>query len=74
MDVPVNIEFIDMPEALRGKYQYFTQAQMEKLRAAGYAKPFTPLEDAVSDYIRNYYRKQTLDEHGTPARHDAAIR
>jgi ADP-L-glycero-D-manno-heptose 6-epimerase len=58
MDIPVRIEFIDMPEALRGKYQFFTQADMHKLRAAGYEKPFTSLEDAVSDYIRSYYRQQ----------------
>ncbi len=47
---PLNIEFMEMPEVLRGRYQYFTQAQMAKLRKAGYAKPFTSLEDAVKDY------------------------
>ncbi|MBF0571911.1 MAG: ADP-glyceromanno-heptose 6-epimerase [Candidatus Omnitrophica bacterium] len=46
----VNIEYIPMPEILRGRYQYFTQADMSKLRKAGYAKAFTPLEDAVRDY------------------------
>jgi ADP-L-glycero-D-manno-heptose 6-epimerase len=61
MEMPVNIEFIEMPEALRGKYQYFTQADMSKLRAAGYTKPFTTLEDAVTDYIRNYYRKLPVE-------------
>lgn len=45
-----NIEYIEMPEILRGRYQYFTEAQMDKLRNAGYAKAFTSLEDAVSDY------------------------
>jgi ADP-L-glycero-D-manno-heptose 6-epimerase len=45
-----NIEYIQMPEALRGRYQYYTQADMTKLRKAGYTKPFTPLEDAVKDY------------------------
>ena len=58
MDVPVRIDYIEMPEALRGKYQYFTQADMTKLRGAGYTRPFTPLEDAVADYIRNFYMKQ----------------
>ncbi len=47
-----NIEFIEMPEALRGKYQYFTQADVSKLRAAGYDKPFTRLEEAVADYVQ----------------------
>jgi ADP-L-glycero-D-manno-heptose 6-epimerase len=45
-----NIEYIDMPEILRGRYQYFTEAKMGKLRQAGYSKSFTPLEDAVKDY------------------------
>ncbi len=49
-----NITFIDMPEHLREKYQYFTQAETDKLRAAGYIKPFTTLEDGVTDYVQNY--------------------
>ncbi|HZL37454.1 MAG TPA: NAD-dependent epimerase/dehydratase family protein, partial [Tepidisphaeraceae bacterium] len=49
------IEFIEMPEALRGKYQYFTQATVEKLRAAGYEAPFTALEDGVREYVQGYY-------------------
>lgn len=48
---PVHIEYIEMPEILKSRYQYFTQADMTKLRKAGYAKPFTRLEDAVSDYV-----------------------
>jgi ADP-L-glycero-D-manno-heptose 6-epimerase len=48
------IEFIEMPEAVRDKYQYFTQANLVRLRAAGYTAPVTPLEDAVNDYVRNY--------------------
>jgi len=51
MGVAPRIEFIDMPETLRGKYQYFTQADMKKLRSVGYAAPFTSLEDAVRDYV-----------------------
>jgi ADP-L-glycero-D-manno-heptose 6-epimerase len=48
------IKFIEMPEAIRDKYQYFTQADISKLRAAGYKSKITPLEDAVADYVRNY--------------------
>ncbi|MPN46342.1 ADP-L-glycero-D-manno-heptose-6-epimerase [bioreactor metagenome] len=54
MDKPVNIEYIDMPEHLRGKYQYYTCADITKLRGAGYSAVVTPLEDTVDDYIRNY--------------------
>ncbi|MGA3284829.1 MAG: ADP-glyceromanno-heptose 6-epimerase [Verrucomicrobiota bacterium] len=49
-----DIQFIEMPEAIRDKYQYFTQANLARLRAAGYAAPITSLEDAVTDYVRNY--------------------
>ena len=54
LDRPPRIEFIDMPEALRDKYQYFTQADLTKLR--GYCKnvPLTPLDEAVADYVQNY--------------------
>lgn len=45
-----NIEYMEMPEILRGRYQYFTQADMGKLRTAGYTKAFRSLEDAVKDY------------------------
>ena len=43
-----------MPDALRGKYQYRTEATIVKLRAAGYNAPFTTLEDAVRDYVCRY--------------------
>lgn len=46
-----NIEYIDMPAELSGRYQYLTQARMERLRAAGYDAAFTPLEAAVEDYV-----------------------
>jgi ADP-L-glycero-D-manno-heptose 6-epimerase len=49
-----NIEFIDMPLDIRDKYQYFTEANMNKLRSAGYDKPFSSLEDGVQDYVANY--------------------
>jgi ADP-L-glycero-D-manno-heptose 6-epimerase len=48
------IEFIEMPEAIRDKYQYFTQADISKLRAAGYREKITSLENAVADYVKNY--------------------
>jgi ADP-L-glycero-D-manno-heptose 6-epimerase len=48
------IDFVDTPVEIRDKYQYFTEARMERLRAAGYAKPATSLEDGVSDYVRSY--------------------
>lgn len=54
---PVNIEFIDMPEELRGKYQYFTQANLDKIRAAGYKDEITSLESGVEDYVKNYLLK-----------------
>jgi ADP-L-glycero-D-manno-heptose 6-epimerase len=48
------IEFIDMPEVLRGKYQYYTRADISKLRATGYDRPMTPLVEAVRDYVQGY--------------------
>ena len=54
MNKPVNIEYIDMPDFLRGKYQYYTCADISKLRNAGYTAEVTPLEDTVVDYICNY--------------------
>ena len=49
-----NITYIDMPADLQGKYQYFTQANMAKLRAAGYTDAMTSLEDGVKEYVQNY--------------------
>lgn len=54
MNLPENIEFIDTPIDIRDKYQYFTEANMEKLRSIGYEKPFYSLEDGVHDYVSNY--------------------
>lgn len=51
---PVNIEYIDMPENLRGKYQYFTEANLEKIRNAGYTKEVSTLETGVEDYVKGY--------------------
>lgn len=55
------IEYIEMPEELRGKYQYYTKAEMDKLRSAGYQSETISLEDAVWDYIKNYLESQQLN-------------
>jgi ADP-L-glycero-D-manno-heptose 6-epimerase len=49
-----NIEYIDMPETIRAQYQYFTQAEVDGLRRAGYNSGFTPLEDGVTRYVTQY--------------------
>ncbi len=54
MDKPVQIDYIDMPQGLRAKYQYFTEAKMDKLRRAGFTGKGTALEDGVNDYVVNY--------------------
>lgn len=54
LNKPVQIEYVDIPEDIRDKYQYFTEANMLKLKAAGYTKPFTPIEEGVKDYVANY--------------------
>jgi ADP-L-glycero-D-manno-heptose 6-epimerase len=52
--VPRSVEFIDMPAALRGQYQSFTQASMQRLRSAGYPGQFTPLEEGVRRYVQDH--------------------
>ncbi len=54
MDISESIEFIETPIDIRDKYQYFTQAKMQKLHGIGYQKPFYTLEEGVSDYVKNY--------------------
>lgn len=54
MNVPENIEYIDMPEHLKNQYQYYTLGDLAKLRALGYDKPSTSLEEGVKDYVQNY--------------------
>jgi ADP-L-glycero-D-manno-heptose 6-epimerase len=49
-----NIEYVDMPEAIRGSYQYFTQGEVDRLRSAGYNGGFTALEDAVDTYVKGF--------------------
>lgn len=57
MGVEKNIKFIEMPESLREKYQYFTEAKMDKLREAGYKESFYTLEEGARDYVQNYLMK-----------------
>lgn len=58
MGIQPKISFIEMPESLRGKYQYFTEADVSKLRQSGYVRRFTPLEDAVREYVQDFYLAQ----------------
>lgn len=57
LDMQPSIEYIDMPADIRDKYQYFTEANMDKLRKAGYKDEFYSLEKGVDDYVRNYLAK-----------------
>ncbi|MDR0415681.1 MAG: ADP-glyceromanno-heptose 6-epimerase [Prevotellaceae bacterium] len=54
MDIPESITYIDTPEDIRQKYQYFTEADMGKLRSAGYTREFSSLESGVEDYVKRY--------------------
>ena len=54
LDKEPQIEYIDMPEDIRETYQYFTEADINKIYAAGYNAPFYSLEEGVDDYVRNY--------------------
>jgi ADP-L-glycero-D-manno-heptose 6-epimerase len=58
MDMKPKIHYIDMPDEIRPNYQYYTKAEMGKLRAIGYEKPFTDITDAVHDYVREYLSKE----------------
>lgn len=57
MQLDPQISFVDTPADIRDKYQYFTQANMAKLRSIGYDRPFTSLEDGVADYVGNYLKQ-----------------
>jgi ADP-L-glycero-D-manno-heptose 6-epimerase len=61
MGFETNIKYIEMPQDLRNQYQYFTQAEMDKLHTAGCPETFSPLEDSVRDYVVNYL--QQTDQH-----------
>jgi ADP-L-glycero-D-manno-heptose 6-epimerase len=58
LDLEPQISFIDTPEDIREKYQYFTEAKMDKLSATGYTKPFYTLEEGIEDYVRHYLKNQ----------------
>jgi len=57
LNLEPRIDYIDTPEDIRDKYQYFTQASMSKLRSIGYTKPFHTLEEGIADYVGNYLTK-----------------
>lgn len=58
LDMPVNIEYIDTPVDIRDKYQYFTEANMNKLLSCGYHHKFTALSEGVKDYVNNFLEKK----------------
>lgn len=58
LNIPANIEYIDTPQDIRDKYQYFTEAEMGKLLNAGYTRGFMTLEEGVADYVQNYLSKK----------------
>ena len=58
MGRPEDITFIDTPADIRDKYQYFTEAEMDKLRSIGYDRPFHTLEEGVTDYVRNHLERR----------------
>ena len=58
LDRKTEIEYIDMPEDIRETYQYYTQAEMQKIKAAGYHENMFSLEEGVDDYVRNYLSKK----------------
>jgi len=58
LNILQNIQYIDMPEDIRGNYQYFTEANLTRLREAGYSQEFTPFSEAVSDYVIHYLDKK----------------
>jgi ADP-L-glycero-D-manno-heptose 6-epimerase len=57
LDMEPSLEYIDMPDVLKGQYQYFTEARMEKLKAAGYTTPFRSLEEGIKDYVQEHLEK-----------------
>jgi ADP-L-glycero-D-manno-heptose 6-epimerase len=58
LNKPVQISFVDTPADIRDKYQYFTEANMEKLKSIGYDKKFHTLEEGIDDYVKNYLQKK----------------
>lgn len=60
LGVEEDIRFVDTPEDIRDKYQYFTEADMSKLRSIGYDQPFTSLEEGIRDYVQNYLKHNKI--------------
>lgn len=60
VNIEENIEFTPTPIEIRDSYQYFTQANIDKLRSAGYDRPFTSLEDGIDDYVKNYLNSDRI--------------
>jgi ADP-L-glycero-D-manno-heptose 6-epimerase len=60
MGIPPDISFIDTPVDIRETYQYFTEAKMDKLRAAGYVEPFYTLEEGILDYVHKYLMEEKI--------------
>jgi ADP-L-glycero-D-manno-heptose 6-epimerase len=60
LDLPPKIEYIDMPEDIRSTYQYFTEANMQKIRSVGYVDEFFSLERGIDDYVRNYLVREKI--------------
>jgi len=60
MGLEANISFIDTPEDIRDTYQYFTEANMAKLRSVGYEAPFYSLEDGIRDYVQHYLAEEKI--------------
>ena len=59
MDLAPNVKYIDMPEEVRDRYQYFTEAKMNKIQAAGYTSPAHNVEEGIKDYVQNYLMKDS---------------
>ncbi len=60
LGIDPNIQFVDTPIDIRDKYQYFTEANMQKVSNVGYKKPFTSLEDGIFDYVQNYLKERKI--------------
>jgi ADP-L-glycero-D-manno-heptose 6-epimerase len=60
LDLEPNITFVDTPEDIRDTYQYFTEANMDKLHRAGYTTPFYSLEEGIADYVKNYLKEEKI--------------
>jgi ADP-L-glycero-D-manno-heptose 6-epimerase len=54
LQLPVQVNYIPIPEDIRVAYQYFTEATMHKMKQIGYEKPFTSIEEGIADYVNNY--------------------